>query len=848
MRPGPRSRLTSATQPVALTYKLWKDGTSEPGSFATTYTDVAPGATYTGTGRFMITSQALSGFTGTYPFLIDYDDLSIATPGATADTTAPTVPTGLTVSPAGSKQLDLAWTASTDAVGVHAYKVYRGGTYVATTGSTSWSDTGLTSSTFYSYTVSAIDGAGNESAQTGSASLTTTPDGATTYSYDAAGNRLTAAAGAATITMTYDRLNRILTVDDDDLGTTADTTYTYSLTSPSWTDPSGGYAATLDKFDRATAVNDPVNATDFTWAYRADGQPSAMAQPNGNTTALAYDALGRLTSKDTTAAGPVNRALYDWTYNRAGQVLTEVETITGGASNGTVTYGYDPLARLATAVLSGTTTTYGWDKVPNRTSVQVGAGAAATTTYDVANRPTSGTNPTATYTNDDDGRLTARPNQTLEWDHLGRLTAVKDAAGTTTLARYTYDPLDRLKVVEHPGTDRTRFRYVGATTSVAQWLDDIAGTVTRSVANGWTGERLADWTGSGSNLRIYGTNSHHDTTWLASNTGTVSQSLRYDPWGTPRSSVPSGYSEFRFQGSWLDATVDLGWVVTRWYAPALGRFVSEDALLGEPIEPASRHLYGYGEGEPVGRWDPGGDSIVTTGPYKYRYGDAEARVKKTYYDPKLTRNIRGKLVAINFISPARACLPGTSICGGGDGRSWSNPFYPDCFDARSCTIVNFDEHSVKFIVRPSCGVERADCRSAYPIKILASACCYTALKSYNAGVVRSNSRLTASCVNPRLVVGWSVHQTYMKMPAGINPTIDGELRISACKDWPWTSTYTKMHIETNGDGYPWFEMYYTRNWSRVSYYRATATTTPLGILCLASFACDWQRNVDFRLQ
>jgi hypothetical protein len=35
-------------------------------------------------------------------------------------------------------------------------------------------------------------------------------------------------------------------------------------------------------------------------------------------TAFAYDALGHLTSKDTTAAGPVSRALYDWTYNRAG--------------------------------------------------------------------------------------------------------------------------------------------------------------------------------------------------------------------------------------------------------------------------------------------------------------------------------------------------------------------------------------------------------------------------------------------------------------------------------------------------------------------------------------------------
>jgi RHS repeat-associated protein len=140
----------------------------------------------------------------------------------------------------------------------------------------------------------------------------------------------------------------------------------------------------------------------------------------------------------------------------------------------------------------------------------------------------------------------------------------------------------------------------------AQWLDDAAGTVTRSIANGWLGERLADWTGSGSNLRIYGTNGHRDVTWLASSTGTVSQALRYDPWGNPRAAVPSGYSPFRFQGAWFDATTSLNWVITRWYAPSLGRFISEDALLGTPEAPPSRHLYAYAAGEPIGRWDPDG--------------------------------------------------------------------------------------------------------------------------------------------------------------------------------------------------------------------------------------------------
>lgn len=62
----------------------------------------------------------------------------------------------------------------------------------------------------------------------------------------------------------------------------------------------------------------------------------------------------------------------------------------------------------------------------------------------------------------------------------------------------------------------------------------------------------------------------------------------------------------------------------------------------------------------------------------------------------------------------------------------------------------------------------------------------------------------------------------------------------------WESNYSKLSIETNGDGYPWFEMYYSRSWTRVSYYRVTAN--PVGVPCLASFVCDWQHNVNFPLQ
>jgi hypothetical protein len=89
------------------------------------------------------------------------------------DTAPPTVPTGLTATAVSSSQINLAWTASTDNVGVTGYRVYRGGTQIATTSATSYQNTGLSPSTTYTYTVAAYDAAGNTSGPSTSASATT---------------------------------------------------------------------------------------------------------------------------------------------------------------------------------------------------------------------------------------------------------------------------------------------------------------------------------------------------------------------------------------------------------------------------------------------------------------------------------------------------------------------------------------------------------------------------------------------------------------------------------------------------------------------------------------------------
>ena len=82
---------------------------------------------------------------------------------ASATNTPPNAPSNLTATVASSSQINLSWTASA-ASGV-MYTVFRNGTAVVNgLAGTTYSDTGLTSTTTYSYTVEAVDSAGTSMA------------------------------------------------------------------------------------------------------------------------------------------------------------------------------------------------------------------------------------------------------------------------------------------------------------------------------------------------------------------------------------------------------------------------------------------------------------------------------------------------------------------------------------------------------------------------------------------------------------------------------------------------------------------------------------------------------------
>jgi fibronectin type 3 domain-containing protein len=94
-----------------------------------------------------------------------------------SDTTPPTAPSSLTASPA-KRKISLSWGASSDNVGVTGYQIWRSSSaagpfsQIATTTSTTYTNSGLTSGSTWYYQVKATDAAGNVSAASNTASAT----------------------------------------------------------------------------------------------------------------------------------------------------------------------------------------------------------------------------------------------------------------------------------------------------------------------------------------------------------------------------------------------------------------------------------------------------------------------------------------------------------------------------------------------------------------------------------------------------------------------------------------------------------------------------------------------------
>jgi fibronectin type 3 domain-containing protein len=147
-------------------YVVYRDGLPQAtlGGTTTSWTDTAPVGTTL--HRYRVLARDAAG---------NASALSNEVARTLSDTTAPTAPTRLAGSLSGAT-VRLTWTASTDAVGVTGYTVYRGGVSIGTSTSPSYTDTTPPPGKASSYTVRARDAAGNTSAASSAVSVTVPVD------------------------------------------------------------------------------------------------------------------------------------------------------------------------------------------------------------------------------------------------------------------------------------------------------------------------------------------------------------------------------------------------------------------------------------------------------------------------------------------------------------------------------------------------------------------------------------------------------------------------------------------------------------------------------------------------
>jgi RHS repeat-associated protein len=317
----------------------------------------------------------------------------------------------------------------------------------------------------------------------------------TTLSYDASGrltsqvdprgNQSGAVADDYKTTFAYDALDRKIS-QTDPLGHQTQWTYDPVGNQISSTDASNHITSyTYDAADQLASVSAPGGAT-TTYTYDGNGNLLQRTDPNTHVTSWSYDSDNRLSS----TTDPLSRS-WSYAYDANGN-----KTQTTNPGNTAVTYVYDVLNRLSSLSYSDTTPglTFSYDGNGNRTALTDGAGNQSYSydaldrltavsrgsdsfgyVYDVAGNLTSRTYPggiQTTYTYDDDGRMASATSggdttsyaydlagnpvtatlpasngfvETRAYDHAGRVTEVKNAAGANVLTQYDYlyDPIGK---------------------------------------------------------------------------------------------------------------------------------------------------------------------------------------------------------------------------------------------------------------------------------------------------------------------------------------------------------------------------------------------------------------------
>jgi RHS repeat-associated protein len=301
----------------------------------------------------------------------------------------------------------------------------------------------------------------------------------------------------------------------------------------------------------------------------------SLTRPDGSLTAYQYDVLNRLTQMTTTLAGALV-SQYAYTYNaqdlRDGEAAFEPVPPYAAQS---VNYTYNNVNGL-TKLSEPMDRPLAYDADGNLVQGYTPQGRAFTAAYDARNHLTS-----LSYT--DGGGVVNQTQYTYSGDRLINKQTYRNGA-LTREQRYTYDGF--LPLQERDGNNNLVNEY-----TYGQGQPGGIGGLLNLQQGGPAGPQYS-----------YLYDGKGNATGLLDGVGNVAQSYQYDPFGVTQAATGSVNQPVRFSTKSYDDQTGLSYYGYRFYAPALGRWLTRD-----PIgEKGGINLYAFVRNNPINFIDPSG--------------------------------------------------------------------------------------------------------------------------------------------------------------------------------------------------------------------------------------------------
>ena len=380
----------------------------------------------------------------------------------------------------------------------------------------------------------------------------------TEYTYDA-DNRVTKvrynSSDTSKVDYVYDKLNRITSRTVTNGTSSYATQYAYAPGATAY-----GENATTPLVSSITQ-GEGENAMNFAYTYDNRGNITSETR-NGLTTTYVYDALGQLIRVND----PHENATWVYTYDCGGNILNKAR------------YAYTAADELGEA-LESIPYTYGDANWKDKLTVYNGK----TITYDAIGNPLN------------DGTWS------YEWQ-AGRQLKRMSAKGKALTFQYDHNGLRTQKMVEADWYPETTNYYLHGKLLTHMTVDyrDTSEAAHQDVMHFFydAQSRPAKVSYNGT-VYTYIHNLQGDVVGLLDNSGNLVVEYKYDAWGKAISTTGSlaatlgKRNPFRYRGYIYDEETGLYYLRSRYYNPAVGRFVNADTLIGELNELFAHNSFAY---------------------------------------------------------------------------------------------------------------------------------------------------------------------------------------------------------------------------------------------------------------